>query len=125
MNSHKQVAILCFIVLCCLAATAAPPAHDNPKQTPAPAADQATVTVSNLKFEPRTLRVKAGTTVTWLNKEGAHTVAADKGAFESDTLSAGQSFSYKFAKPGKYPYYCTFHGSKGGHDMAGVIIVVK
>ncbi len=124
MNTRKQVIILALSMLCCLAVVAAPPPHANAKQTP-PTATQTTVTVSNLKFEPRTLRVKAGTTVTWLNKEGAHTVAADKGAFESDTLSAGQSFSYKFTKPGKYPYYCTFHGSKGGHDMAGVIVVVK
>ena len=78
-----------------------------------------------MKFEPRTLTVKAGTTVTWENKEGTHTVTSDTGAFESETLSAGQTFTHKFDKPGRYPYYCTFHGSKGGHDMAGVIVVTK
>jgi plastocyanin len=88
-------------------------------------AGTAAVTVSNLKFEPRTLQVKAGTTVTWQNKEGVHTVKADNGAFESDTLSAGASFSHKFDKPGRYPYHCDFHGSAGGHDMAGVIVVTK
>lgn len=125
MNSLRQTAIVCLSAFCCLAVAAAPQSHDNAKQTPPPVAAQATITVSNVKFEPRTLRVKAGTNVTWTNKEGAHTVVADNGAFESDTLAAGQSFSYKFTKPGKYPYYCTFHGSKGGHDMAGVVIVVK
>jgi plastocyanin len=34
-----------------------------------------------------------------------------------------QYYSYKFDKPGKYPYYCTFHGGKGGHNMAGVVNV--
>ncbi len=125
MNAPKQIALVGLVMLCCLAVAAAPQAHDNANQTPPPVADQATVTVSNLKFEPRMLRVKAGTNVTWTNKEGAHTVVADNGAFESATLAAGQSFSHKFTKPGKYPYFCTFHGSKGGHDMAGMIIVVK
>lgn|GEM_PF-2064347 len=119
--------VLCALVaLCCLTALAASrQQHNNSAAKPATQGATATVTVSNVKFEPRTLTVKAGTTVTWQNKEGAHTVAADNGSFESDTLSAGDSFSHKFAKPGRYSYYCTFHGSKGGHDMAGVIVVTK
>jgi len=83
------------------------------------------VTLSNFKFEPKTLTVPEGTTVTWTNKEGTHTVKSDADAFGSKTLKAGESFTYEFAKAGKYPYYCGFHGSKGGGDMAGVIIVTK
>jgi plastocyanin len=87
---------------------------------------EAAVTITNFQFDPKELHVKVGTTVTWTNKEGAHTVASDDGkTFESPTLSAGQTFSHQFKKAGRYPYYCTFHGSKGGHDMAGVIIVEK
>ena len=123
MNLLRRTAKWPLLALCCLTALAAAPPHSAP--APQAAAGTATVTVSNLKFEPRTLRVKAGTTVTWENKEGAHTITADKGAFESDTLSAGQSFSHKFTKPGRYAYYCSFHGSKGGHDMAGVIMVTR
>jgi plastocyanin len=121
MKSGQRI-LLAICTLCCLTALAA--SQQRAAVQPAPPAT-ATVTVSNVKFEPRTLSVKAGTTVTWENKEGAHTITADKGAFESDTLSAGQTFSHKFDKPGRYAYYCTFHGSKGGHDMAGVIIVTK
>ncbi len=40
-------------------------------------------------------------------------------------LTAGQTYSHKFDKPGKYPYYCTFHGGKGGHNMAGVVNVTR
>ena len=124
MNSIKRNAIGFLLTLCCLTALVAARPHNSPAR-PAAADDPAKVTVSNVKFEPRTLTVKAGTTVTWENKEGTHTVTSDNGAFESDTLSAGQSFSHKFDKPGRYPYYCTFHGSKGGHDMAGMIVVTK
>jgi plastocyanin len=81
--------------------------------------------VKTYKFAPAVIEVKAGTTVTWTNKEGTHTVTADDGSWESPTLNRGQSFSRKFGKPGTYRYYCSFHGSKGGHDMAGVVRVVR
>lgn len=83
----------------------------------------ATVNISNFQFAPKALQVKAGTTVTWVNGQGTHTVTADNGEFASDNLSAGQSYSFKFTKPGTYRYYCSFHGSKGGGDMSGIIKV--
>ena len=120
MHSFRRFAPALIAALCGLTIAAAAPRRHH-----APPTQTATVAVSNSKFEPRTLRVKTGTTVTWENKEGVHTITADKGAFESATLSAGQSYSHKFDKPGRYAYYCTFHGSKGGHDMAGLVIVTK
>ena len=83
--------------------------------------DKGKVIVTNNKFEPKTITVKAGSEVTWESKEGTHNVTADDGSWNSSTLTAGQTFSHKFDKPGKYPYYCTFHGGKGGHNMAGVV----
>jgi len=83
------------------------------------------VTITNNKFEPKTITVKAGSEVAWENKEGSHTVTADDGSWTSSTLTAGQTYSHKFDKPGKYPYYCTFHGAKGGHNMAGVVNVTR
>jgi len=123
----KKLILIVTLAMCCLAVSAAsqPASKTKMKKTPV-AEGNAVVTVSNSKFEPKTLTVKAGTTVTWQNKEGAHTVIASKGGlFESDTLTAGGTFSYKFTKPGKYPYYCSFHGDKQGNDMAGTIIVVR
>lgn len=83
------------------------------------------VTVTNFKFEPKTLTVNEGETVVWNNKEGLHTIKSDTDAFVSKNLKAGDTFSYQFTKAGKYPYYCGFHGGKGGADMAGTIIVKK
>ena len=85
--------------------------------------EKAKVTITNNKFEPKTITVKAGSEVTWENKEGSHTVTADDGSWTSSTLTAGQTYSHKFDKPGKYPYYCRFHGAKGGRNMAGVVNV--
>ncbi len=72
------------------------------------------VTVTNFKFEPKTMTVNEGDTVVWNNKEGLHTIKSDTDAFVSKNLKEGESFSYQFTKAGKYPYHCGFHGGKGG-----------
>ena len=83
------------------------------------------VVITNSKYEPKKLTITEGTTVTWNNKEGSHTVTADDNAFSSKVLKANDTFTYEFTKPGTYPYHCTFHGGKGGVNMAGTIVVVK
>lgn len=92
-------------------------------QPVSPAAKRVTIRLSNFKFEPKEISIAPGTTVEWIDEQGNHTIAADDGAFESDILDAGGRFERKYDKPGAYPYYCTLHGSKGGHEMAGVVIV--
>jgi plastocyanin len=83
------------------------------------------ISVTNSKFEPKKLTVTEGTSVTWNNSEGVHTVKSDTGLFISKTLNAGEKFTYQFTKAGTYPYHCTFHGASGGERMAGTIVVVK
>jgi plastocyanin len=83
------------------------------------------ISVTNSKFEPKKLTVTEGTTVTWNNSEGVHTVKSDTDVFISKTLNPGEKFTYQFTKAGTYPYHCTFHGSKGGDRMAGTIVVKK
>jgi len=87
------------------------------------AQDRVTVTVKNFAFDPKEVTVSPGTTVEWTNAGGKHTIEADNGAFKSGTLTAGGKFEFKFDTPGTYDYFCSFHGSKGGHDMAGKVIV--
>jgi plastocyanin len=90
---------------------------------PAQGSEKITVTIDNFKFDPREVKIKAGTTVVWTDSRGRHTITSDDGSFDSGTLTAGQNFEHKFEKPGSYPYYCMFHGSKGGKDMAGIVTV--
>ncbi len=87
------------------------------------AAATTTVKITNFQFTPKTVTIAAGSTVEWVNEAGKHMIEADDGSFTSDALTAGAKFSHTFAKAGKYPYHCTFHGDKGGKEMAGTVIV--
>jgi len=55
-----------------------------------------TVTISNFSYLPATLNVKAGSTVTWTNKDSVtHTVTSNDNVFNGN-LPSGESFSYTF-----------------------------
>ena len=62
-------------------------------------------------FDPATLTVPKGTTVTWTNKSDApHTVTSDTSAFTaSNNLSESQTFQMVFATAGTYTYHCSIH----------------
>jgi plastocyanin len=83
-----------------------------------------TVIMKDLAFNPKVLIIKQGTQVTFRNLDQyKHTVTSDTGLFDSRDLDAGQSFTFKFDQVGTFPYYCVFHGYKGGVGMSGVIQV--
>lgn len=86
--------------------------------------DQPIVSMDKIAFEPQTLTVQAGTTVTWVNGNITHTVTADDGTFDSGFLGSGETFDVLFDTPGSYPYFCLPHGGPGGIGMAGTIVVV-
>jgi len=123
MKSSLIAAVLLLAAAGFSGLLAGPISISTPRAAPASATN--TVTLTNFQFSPKSLTIKAGSEVTWEVKEGTHNITADKGTFESQTLSAGQKFSHKFEKPGTYRYYCSFHGSKGGHEMAGTVIVTR
>ena len=100
------------LVACCLVVSATPQKSAT-----------ANVAIKNFEFQPKSITVRVGTTVIWTNDQGTHTVKADDGSFTSPTLSSGKTFSHKFTKKGTYGYHCSFHGSSGGHDMAGTVVV--
>ena len=76
------------------------------------------------RFLPETLTIPAGTRVSWVNDEAPkHTATADDGLFDSGDQSLGDSYTYTFAEPGVYPYFCRYHGDVDGVGMAGTIVV--
>ena len=84
---------------------------------PAPAT--ADVKVDNFSFGPATLTVAAGTTVTWTNRDDIpHTVVSTDSVFKSKVLDTDEKFSYTFAKPGTFPYFCSIHPK-----MIGKVVV--
>ena len=80
----------------------------------------ATVSIDNFTFNPQKLTVKAGTTVTWTNKDDIpHGIAATNNAFKrSQALDTDDSFSFTFTTPGTYQYFCYIHP-----HMTGTIVV--
>jgi predicted lipoprotein with Yx(FWY)xxD motif/plastocyanin len=99
-----------------------------PAATSAPASTGGSVTegnsvsatIENFAFNPGTLTIHKGATVTWTNNDGAtHTVTSDSGAFDSGALQSGATFSFTFNDVGTFAYHCKFHSG-----MAATVVVV-
>jgi len=84
------------------------------------AAQGGAVSIDNFTFGPQTLTVKAGTTVTWTNKDDIpHGIASDNNAFaKSKALDTDDSYSFTFTTPGSYQYFCYIHP-----HMTGTVVV--
>ncbi len=68
------------------------------------------IAIQNFTYQPATMQVRVGTTVTWRNQDTVpHAVTFKNGMKDSGLLSQGQSFSSTFNTPGTYLYYCTVH----------------
>lgn len=79
-----------------------------------------TVSIQDFFFAPAQMTVRPGTTVTWVNNgPSPHTVTADDGSFDSETLQPGQSFSFTFANAGTFSYHCEIHPSMTGSVIVG------
>jgi plastocyanin len=89
------------------------------RAAPAPAAAAAAVQIGNFTFKNQLVTVRPGTTVTWTNGDDIpHTVVSKDGVFKSKVLDTGDRFSFTFAKPGQFGYFCSLHP-----HMTGTIIV--
>jgi plastocyanin len=80
----------------------------------------ATVSVDNFTFNPPKLTVKAGTTVTWTNKDDIpHGIAWSGNVFpRSKALDTNDSATFTFTTPGTYQYFCYIHP-----HMLGTVVV--
>lgn len=77
------------------------------------------VRMAGSRFEPATLTVAAGTTISWFNDDAlAHTVSAADGSWDSGNLAPGGAFERRFDSPGTYAYLCRYHPG-----MTGTIVV--
>lgn len=93
-------------------------------------ADAIGVNLQQMRFAPATLEVKAGTAVTFVNRDGyAHRVVQstlnDLGkrtpVFVSPILDTGSTWTYTFSEPGRYPILCDV----AGHHLAGMVGVIE
>jgi amicyanin len=98
-----------------------PVTDDDRKRTEAAPEPQRVVEIEirQFRFETDTVRVTAGTTVRWVNRDPlAHTSTAENGEWGSPLIGPGETFTVRFDEDGTYPYYCTPHPF-----MRGAIIV--
>lgn len=74
------------------------------------AAAGTSVEIKNFAFNPASVSVAVGATVTWTNNDSiAHTVTADDGSFDSGPIDPGKTFTFTFTKAGTFSYHCSIH----------------
>ncbi len=99
---------------------APPQSASTAADPPAPQGGTA-VNISDFKFNPGTLTVPVGATVTWTNQdEEPHTIAARDGSFHSPGMDTHATYSFTFTTPGSYDYICSIHPF-----MTGTVVVTK
>lgn len=97
------------------------------------------IKVVDSAFQPPQFTVKSGDSVTWqftgsaphnvrfvtLKDANGKPVTSHPNCTPTGTgcATAGDVFSWKFAKPGRYLYYCVVHGTPQGGGMSGTIVV--
>jgi len=83
----------------------------------APTGGDPAVQIVNFEFQPQKLTVKAGTTVTWTNRDTAIHAVKDTSPLAtpvSKDLAQGDTFSITYSQPGSYPYICGIHNYMTG-----------
>jgi len=80
-----------------------------------------TVVMGSISFNPATLTVTKGTTVTWRNDDAAvHTSTSDNAGWDTGDMQRGASSTTVFNTVGTFKYHCTYHRAMG---MVGTITV--
>jgi plastocyanin len=101
----------------CGSSYSSPSPSTTPTPTPAPSSTTVSIpsnarTLGSAAYGPNPLTVPVGTTVTWMNNDTiAHTSTstASPPVFDTGTIAAGASASFRFNTAGSFPYHCTLH----------------
>ena len=128
---HLTTIVICTLLAAlagCGGAGTDPGYGGNPPGGNPPPPSPNAITVGNNSFEPSSVTVSAGTTVTWTwnactgDGYGGKTCTEHSVAFADGSASSRKSegtWSRSFATAGTYPYQCSVHGSY----MSGTVIV--
>lgn len=122
----RRLTIAAFIALtliatagCSGSASSVPPAAAPSLTGSIPAGAQADrssqVEMKGLAFNPATVTVPSGSTVTWTNNDTtAHTVTFDDASADSGALDPRATFDHTFATAGTFAYHCNIHSFMHG-----------
>lgn len=129
------IALVCVVLICgCVVPLAAQKQVTTPQQVtskqpvtiPVKTGPAVTVMIKNRAFDPSSISISEGTTVTWINEDPTlHRVVhlpsvKQAELFNSGPLSPGQSYSYRFMVKGLYEYG---DPNIGGGRTASVVVV--
>ncbi len=80
-----------------------------------------TITITDAGYSPKSVTVNPGDTIKWVNQGSvAHTVTENDGAFDSESIAPGQSYSITVTIPATRGYHCSFHAG-----MTGTLIITS
>jgi plastocyanin len=83
------------------------------------AAEATEIVIDNFTFSPNRLAVKAGATVTWVNRDDMpHSIVCAAIGFHSHALDSDDQISTRFDRPGVFDYICGLHP-----HMHGTVLV--
>ena len=112
MTSLRRAALAASLALIVVAAGC------GESESSQPVATTEVAMAKSYRFDPKTIEIEAGQSVTWTNKDNfTHTVQIDDQ--EDHKVEQGESVSLTFDTPGTYHYVCTLHSK----DMEGEVIV--
>src|SRR5881409_1786311 len=118
-HRNKKMALLCAIGFLNLSIFAL---AGEMKEADTTGNQQNRIEIKDFHFNPRTLTVKSGEKVTWINRdEEPHTIVSVEKQFKKSTaLDTDQEFTITAGAPGTYSYFCSVYPK-----MTGIIIVEK
>ena len=87
-------------------------------ESSAPVATTEVTMAKSYRFDPETIEIQAGQTVTWTNEDNfTHTVEVEGQG--DHKVGEGESVELTFEEPGTFDYVCTLHS----RDMKGTVVV--
>jgi plastocyanin len=99
----------------------------TPDEPPPPPPGVTVQVLPNNTFDPATLTISPGQSVTWEWEDGSgrHNVTPDdeEPAASGPLVEGPFTFTHTFDTPGTYRYYCLAHGGPGGVGMSGTVVV--
>jgi amicyanin len=116
---RKRVSTGAFVVAVGLGLASLGAGAANVKDNAQTKAETTDVKIDNFSFGPTELAVTAGTTITWTNRDDIpHTVVSTDKVFRSKVLDTNEQYSFTFATPGTFQYFCSIHPK-----MTGKVVV--
>jgi plastocyanin len=134
LSPHRPRLLLVAAASSLLLATACGSSDGGTATKAGASGDGVPVSTALLAFDPKTVKVAKGQTVTWIGgddithvlvegtyqvgSDGLRTEQSDDKAFNLRLTKKGQKVSHTYDKAGTFTYYCTIH-----HGMNGTVVV--